>query len=273
MGDDNVATIGGIELAAVNTATAHLLGFFKEDPEGWFCQVEGKFIIAGIISSKTKASYVMASLDMAMDRLVRHISYDGEDPYAEVKAVLIESCKKDRRQRISELLAAPILGAETPHLAARIEGLLKDVTATDIGWEVFLRALPEWASRAICVHAADKSLCELAKEVGVLFVRDGSSIAEPQQGIFAAVAPSPQTSSAASPPVVNAASRPPPRGGVRPHSSGARSPRFVTLPAPRQRQGGRDMELHSICQFHKQFGRDARNCISPCLMGNSGGWR
>lgn len=282
------------EGVAINAAAARLPLFkdYEHDPEAWFRQADAKFAIALITESKTKAAYVSSVLNATHDALMAHISLGDADPYAKMKAALTVACGMDKRQKMDDLLAGQVLGAETPlHFLARITRLTADLTAADYQREFFLHGLPSRVS-LLLRQTPTTPLRELAEGAKVHFSREGvavpadapssyvcASSSSSTRHCISAIAdlpPPPPPAAFADQVIVCVAHRPPPRGGARPKYFGARGGRLSqpqSQPSPqpqRTRQGGGDVDNFGLCRFHRQYGYNARSCIPPCFAGNSG---
>lgn len=265
--------------ASVNAAAAKLSLFFNTDPVRWFRHADIKFAIANITSSRTKACYTSSCLYEATDLLVADVPLDGEDPYGDYRRILVEARGTTKRDRIDDLMASPMIGAEGPmDFAARIRSFLKDVTTDDIGKDVFMRgvAMPVSTLLRKSADAAGTMLEDLAREAMIYYAQGGVAIPVEARAAAAynVASSSPQPPPPPPSPAVNAANRFPPRGGARPRQNYLRPPHFqnptpAAPPAQRKRQGGGDAERFSLCSFHARFGPNAHSCMPPCLMGNA----
>lgn len=117
--------------------------FWPEDPELWFAQVEGQFVISNITNDATKFYYVTAQLDHRYAVEVKDIikSPPATGKYEKLKYNLIKRLSASHEKKIKQLLMHEELGDRKPSQFLRhLQDLAGPESPTD-----FLITL--WSSR------------------------------------------------------------------------------------------------------------------------------
>ena len=240
----------------VQRVTAKLPAFWVGKPEKWFNHIEAQFIISNITTSMTKAAYVVAALDENTSDLIDNIALDGDDPYAEIKTALTRACAKTVRERVTDLLAVPSMGAERPsRYATRLLQLASDIEAKDFLREIFLRGLPSNIRETLINDTSE--LTELAMKADSFFTTSGATInAVDASDNFEQINAASQRNN-----------RPPARRNERQNQNqGFRPPQSQGGGDRQPVSSSRDNQSFTLCRYHQKWGHDAQRCTPPCLM-------
>ena len=240
----------GSTSAVAAVPTVNLPAFTPNDAAPWFKRVEALFRIKGISNSNRKADYVIGALPPeTFTRISDWLDDHGSDliAYDDIKRAIIQECQmspEEKSQRLLELMKTP-LGDQRPSDAFReIHALTKIMK--DNGETEFLnlsRVL--WMTRLppeMRVHITDfasrptTDLLRLADSV-----RGTSRLAQPST-----VAQVHQQNDDSDDDLALAAQR------RRPSSH------------PSNQRPVSDASRKPWCSYHRQFGRNARNCRAPC---------
>ena len=227
---------------AAHSVAVQLPTFNRLAPSSWFILADANFHLPGITKSDTKFWYVVSKLDQeTLQKLSSFLAMQrGEDPYAEVRAVLCKTYEPKLEQKIDALLAANDIGDERPaEYVLELRRLLSTATTDDILKRIFVRSLPKHIINAISANMDDSldGLVDAAEKAWTLAASLGTSVS--------AVAP--QTSSAS--------------GGRGFHQRGGQH-------RGGQQRGGRTGRQESkavvLCPFHLKWGESARKCLHTC---------
>jgi len=90
--------------------------FWNDEPELWFAQLEGQFILSGITQDSTKYSYVLSQLDSRQIKEVKDIITQAPeaDKYGTIKRALIQRISISQEQRTRQLLELEEIGDRKP---------------------------------------------------------------------------------------------------------------------------------------------------------------
>ena len=253
MPDETLAPdASGVTIAA--TPNLQLPVFTPTDAAPWFQRVEALFRLRNVTASSKKADFVVGALPPEIFSMIsRWLNARGEDPvlYEDLKTEVILQCEptpEERSQKIMELLRMP-LGDQRPSAALRelrtLSNVLRpDGTTADLDLVkvLWMLRLPQDIRTMITNFAerADNDLMKLADSL-----RGTSRLSAPTT---AAVAHEPESADENDDFAMAAQQR-------RPRSSNQRS-----VP---------DASRRTLCYFHRRFGRDARNCRSPCFYSKN----
>ena len=144
--------------------------FNRLAPSSWFHLADANFHLHGITKSDTKFWYVVSKLD---PKILRKLSAflakpRGDDPYANIRAILCRTYEPKLEQKLGALLVASDLGDECPaEYAFELHRFLSNATVEDILKRILIRSLPKHLVNAISgnmnssfdglVEAADKA--------------------------------------------------------------------------------------------------------------------
>lgn len=141
--DSNKTNAGegsGSEVAKVAVRTPP---FWPEEPELWFAQMEGQFLLSGITADTTKFYYVISQLEHQHILEVKDIvnAPPTENKFAKLKSELIKRLSASRQKKHRELLVSEEMGDRKPSQFFRH---LKTLAGSDVS-EDFLKTI--WSSR------------------------------------------------------------------------------------------------------------------------------
>lgn len=101
---------------AVSRVAVKVPPFWPHDPELWFAQLEGQFLVNGITSDNTKYGYVIGSLEARYAAEVKDVIINppGVGKYAKVKTELIARLSMSQEVKIRQLLEKEEVGDRKP---------------------------------------------------------------------------------------------------------------------------------------------------------------
>ena len=240
-------------MAVAASVSLKLPPFWPNDPALWFAQVEAQFATRSITVEKTKFDYVIASLQPDVATEVRDLilTPPADNPFATLKAALVDRTAASEQRRLQQLLTEEELGDRKPsQLLRRMFQLLGDKAArTDQSFvrELFLQRLPVHVRMVLASTPATitvDELASLADKIMEVAVPSVSAIS-PSQDLATASDLSDLRSEIAQLKQLVSQSR------RRPSHSRARTP----TPSP---------PSQDLCWYHQKFGQAARKCKSPC---------
>ena len=236
------------------TPNLQLTAFTPTDAAPWFQRVEALFRLRNVTASSKKADFVVGALPPDIFAMIsRWLATRGSEAilYEELKTEVILQCEptpEEKSQKILELLRMP-LGDQRPSAALRELRTLSSVlrsdgtsTELDLVRVLWMLRLPQ-DIRTMITNFADRTDSDLMKLADSL--RGTSRLSAPTA---AAVAHEPESADEDDNFAMAAQQR-------RPRSSNQR-------PVP-------DVSRKTLCYYHKRFGRDAKNCRSPCFYSKN----
>lgn len=247
--------------------------FWPEEPEVWFAQIEGQFILSGITNDITKFYFVIAQLDKQYAAEVKDIivSPPATNKYDRLKSELIKRLTSSRERKIKQLLMHEELGDRKPSQFLRhLQSLAGETVSMDL-----MRTI--WASR---LPANLQTIVALQKDSSLEAVADLADhvqdIAPPSVAQVSKTAA--ETSDAALKAIndrltqlarqvesltFNQRRQPRSHNG---NYKGAYRNRSRSNSRPRNPPAG-----HPHCFYHYRFGDKARKCIPPCSYNSGNG--
>ena len=217
---------------AMVAAAFKLPEFYRHRPEVWFSFAESQFLLQNIVDDGRKFAYVVSSLHPDVAELITDtiMPPPEEDKYKTIKARLLKEFTLTAAERAAKLLDLPGLGDQRPsQLLTRMLALLpadEQAKPSIVIKELFLRQLPAEVRQHL-LDKYDLDLRALALEADMFFSTAGARI----NAVRAPAATAGRTQ------------QPPPRSRA---------------PPPRQ------LSHMDFCYFHRNFGKRARRCQSPC---------
>ena len=246
--------------ATASHISVKLNTFSTSEPRAWFRRTEGRFRIANISVSTTKADYVMQALPDDVFHAITPWLDDQPDSltYEDLKQQLLFRYSKsvtDRAQQILRLAHQP-LGDQSARQAwdeivslSRLNeidpatGKLKEI---DLRREIFLQRLPD-TIRAALPEAEDASIIDLVEKADKLLVAGRASRCRRHQPIHE-VQNEEMNIAAAYPGRL-------PRQASR-QQRGQQPPHDVKLSS---------LTSSGLCGYHHKFQHNARKCAPGCV--------
>ena len=254
LGNVNNATPADASAAVATAAVSvKLPEFWKNDPSMWFAQAEAQFALAGIVRDDTKYYHIISRIDQS---IICHVSDLIQNPpaqqkYDAVKTRLISRFELSSQAKLERLLNACDLGDMRPtHLLARMQELGAGLNINDDVMKVlFLQRMPEKMRPILSIsdgtlsklaEMADKMVETSAPQVAATTSKDNdlSSLYQQIANLTAKVR--------------------------RLKTTGARS----RSSSRARRERNRDTEESGVCWYHRKYGRNARQCRTPCVFAD-----
>lgn len=239
--------------------------FWRDNPELWFCQIEGQFELAGITADSTKYYHVISVLDPKYATEVEDIikSPPAAAKYATLKRELIARSSASRSEQLKRLMTLEELGDRKPSQFLRhIRNLAGDGYPDEFVRSVWSSRLPTLLQSLIAMQDDTTSLDKLAGMADKAY--EASSLMSTPHVSAAS------TSSMLCPVVdelnqkiealatkLDAMSTPARRREFR--------PRTWSRPGERGRSRSRSRAgAGRYCWYHYMFADKAAKCIPPC---------
>ncbi|XP_011875653.1 PREDICTED: uncharacterized protein LOC105566342 [Vollenhovia emeryi] len=140
--------------------------FLIKDPVIWFIQIESTFEAARITDQKTKAHYVIMSLDAEAIACCRDLiaEPDANEPYSKLKERIIDRFSASAESQLRQLIKGQVLTSGKPsHILSRLRNLNPDKRCDDAVLKtIFFEYLPPYV-RGILATSESTNLDKLAK--------------------------------------------------------------------------------------------------------------
>lgn len=229
--------------------------FWSINPAMWFSQVEAQFAIAGISNDLTRYNTVVGAMDSSVLSHVSDILLGPEHQrsYKAVKERLIQQFADSEQQRLRKLLQdLPLDGKKPTALLREMRTLAGGTVSDELLQSLWTQRLPTQAKAILSAH--DGNLDQLAKLADkIVEVSEGSSI------------------NAVCVPSESAVERLERRmDDLARQFSSLSTNRRARSSSRSHRSRSRSKSKYSECYYHRKFGKDARNCRSPCTQKQSG---
>ncbi|KAJ0178021.1 hypothetical protein K1T71_006894 [Dendrolimus kikuchii] len=250
--------------------------FNSADPELWFAQLEGQFILSSITTDNTKFYYVLSQLEPQHTAEVRDIIVlpPATGRYEKLKAELIRRLSASQERKIKQLLTHAELGDRKPSQFLRHLQYLAGANAPgDFIRTIWTSRLPTNLQTIVASHGNMdlEELAQLADQINDI-VPVNSQVTCASTGLNLATGTS--TSISTGSPVeilsrqMETITQRLEAMEVRMRStarSRSRGPRRYSRSRSRQRPGD-----HPYCWYHYRFKERARKCTQPCSFQKSG---
>ncbi|XP_022825715.1 uncharacterized protein LOC111355852 [Spodoptera litura] len=248
--------------------------FNADDPQLWFAQLEGQFVLSNITTDNTKFYYVLAQLESQHSAEVRDLIVNPPTTgkYEKLKNELIKRLSASQERKIKQLLMHEELGDRKPTQFLRHLHQLAGPTVPGD----FIRSI--WSSRlpanlqTIVAMQANSSLEEVAELVDrindiVPVTTQVAATGMPVTGQVAGSQPKTEQGSAieALTQTVSELTRKVETMSMQLNqkSSRSRSRSRYSFNQFRQRSRSRSQN-NQYCFYHNRFGDKARRCTHPC---------
>lgn len=241
--------------------------FNPDDPELWFAQLEGQFVLSNISADATKFYYVLAQLEPQHASEIRDlvVTPPATNKYETVKAELIRRLSASQERKIKQLLMHEEMGDRKPTQFLRHLQLLAGVNVpSDFIRTIWASRLPTHLQTCIAAQEAKMTLEDLAELADRVNDVVPATIQATSQ-VATTSTPAASTNSAidALTQKVEELTRKLETMSTelnrrsRSRSNGRRKP------WSRSRSRFRSSN-NSYCFYHDRFGERARRCIQPC---------
>lgn len=260
-----------ILLGETNRVGVRTPPFNPSDPELWFAQLEGQFILSNITADATKFYFVLAQLEPQHSAEVRDLVVNppNTNKYETLKTELKRRLSASEERKIKQLLMHEEIGDRKPTQFLRhLQHLAGDNVPKEFIRTIWASRLPTHLQTCIAAQQAKmtlEDLAELADRVNDV-VPATMSLTSPASSQVASTS---TTTTAADNPIehltrtvaelsrrletmsteLHRRSRPHSRG--RSHSN-SRS------------RSNSHAKNHPYCWYHYRFGERARKCTQPC---------
>lgn len=237
----------------INKIALKIPPFWSDEPDLWFAQLEGQFVLAGITQDSTKYAYVLAHLETKQAKEVKDIvtKPPAINRYENLKKALIQRLSVPQEQQIQQVIEQEEIGDRRPsqflrHLQALANGAIPE-TLLRIIW---MGRLPSQLQAILATRAAD-SLDEVAEQADRVYeaINRTTTVASVQpattsQTMEQQIQELTEQVASLNKKLVQKKSQKS-YGQSRNHS-----------------QEKKDEE--GICYFHRRFKEKARKCTQPC---------
>lgn len=149
----------------VHKVSVRIPPFWPEEPEIWFAQLEGQFVISGITSDSTKFNYVIGQLDNKYAREVKDLILNppATEKYATLKNELIKRLTTSNDKKILQMLRHEELGDRKPSQFLRhLKGLYTGEFPKDLLKTMWVSRLPVGIQTVLAGQPASATLDHLA---------------------------------------------------------------------------------------------------------------
>lgn len=246
--------------------------FWPEEPELWFSQIEGQFVISNITADTTKFYYVTSHLDPQYSKEVKDIITNppATNKYDKLKEELIKRLSASRERKIQQLLMHEELGNRKPSQFLRhLQSLAGTTVPDDFIRSIWCSRLPGnlqtlIASQPTSTLEASADLADrvhdiVAPSIHVAATSSTASVPGSMQSMALEIA---ELKAAVKNLTMQLKNQP--RSRDRPNRSN-----------DRQRKRSRSRSQSSYrrfpnCWYHNRHGANATQCVKPCDFEKSG---
>lgn len=251
--------------------------FWPEEPEVWFAQIEGQFILSNINSDSTKFYYVIGQLEPQYASEVKDIivSPPAHNKYEKLKAELIKRLTSSKERKIKQLLMHEELGDRKPSQFLRhLQSLAGKSVSTDLMRTIWASRLPSNLQTIVALQKDNPletvaDLVDHVQDIAPLTVAQVASTPTDLSGTsLNSITKRLEelTRQVESLTLLQQRKSRPRHGNYNNrHSNRSRSNSKARYPA----------DGHPHCFYHFRFGHKARKCVAPCSfkVGNGKGSR
>lgn len=239
--------------------------FWPEEPEIWFAQVEGQFVISGITSDSTKFNYVIGQLENRYSREVKDIIINPppDKKYEKLKTELIKRLTTTNEKKLKQLLMHEELGDRKPSQFLRhLTGLAGTGVPSDFLKTIWVNRLPHHIQTVLAGQpstATLDSLADLADRVNDITSSTSSVAATSTQYVPGSIV-SELTQEIAE-------LRKQVRNLTIKSNANPRRARSRSRKSGNNRSHSRSQSSYKkfpICWYHFKYGEKAHTCSRPC---------
>ncbi|XP_076385792.1 uncharacterized protein LOC143264107 [Megachile rotundata] len=249
--------------ASVAAVSVKVPPFWVEEPEMWFAQLEGQFLVTGITVDATKFAYVVGNLEGRYAREVADIIKNPPivDKYDTLKRQLVARLSQSEDKKLRQLLEREELGDRTPsqflrHLKSLAgeavpEKLLKSIWSGRLPQSVqTILATQEKAPLEDATILADKvyELAPQGPQSNMAAVEKPSGISAIERKVEELTKMVEQLTTRS-------------RGPWRKRWRGSSRDRSASGNRVRHQN---DKKRYDDCWYHYKWGKNAHKCVPPC---------
>ncbi|CAH2108907.1 unnamed protein product [Euphydryas editha] len=249
--------------------------FNADDPQLWFAQLEGQFILSNITADSTKFYYVLSQLEPQHSAQVRDLIVNppSTGKYEKLKAELIKRLSDSQERKIKQLLLHEELGDRKPTQFLRhLQQLAGPTVPEDFIRSIWCNRLPANLQTIVAMQTSStlEEVAELVDRINdiVPVTAQVAATGTPVHGQVASsqsVAKQQNSAVEALTQTVAELSRKLEAMSIQLHrrSSRYRSRRRYNQYRNRSQSRIRD---NQYCYYHNRFGDNARRCTQPCAF-------
>lgn len=260
-----------VQLGETNRVGVRTPAFNPSDPELWFAQIEGQFILSNITADATKFYYVLAQLEPQHSAEIRDLVVNppSTNKYETLKTELIRRLSASEERKIKQLLMHEEIGDRKPTPFLRH---LQHLAGENVPKE-FIRTI--WASRLpthlqTCIAAQQtkmtlEDLAELADRVNDVVPATMALTSPAPSQVASTSTPGTAADSAIEQLTRTVAelSRRLETMSTELHKRSHSRSRSRSNYNRRSRSNSRSKD-HPYCWYHYRYGERARKCTQPC---------
>ncbi|XP_032677687.1 uncharacterized protein LOC116847131 [Odontomachus brunneus] len=234
----------------INKVAVRAPPFWENEPELWFAQLEGQFLLAGVTQDATKYAHVLSQIDTRYAREVKDVITDppATDKYLAIKTALIRRLSASQEHRIRQLLEHEEMGDRKPFQFLRnLRTLAGNAVPEQLLRTLWLGRLPTTIQAILATRVQDRleDVAEQADRIQEVTVRSVNEVKTAPDD------PSPMAHQ------------------IRQLTNqvAAMARRLEQTPHPRNRNRSKSREKKKrdhLCFYHGKFGQHARKCTQPC---------
>ncbi|XP_032690051.1 uncharacterized protein LOC116853207 [Odontomachus brunneus] len=234
----------------INKVAVRAPPFWENEPELWFAQLEGQFLLAGITQDATKYAHVLSQIDTRYAREVKDVITDppATDKYLAIKTALIRRLSASQEHRIRQLLEHEEMGdRKLSQFLRNLRTLAGNAVPEQLLRTLWLGRLPTTMQAILATRTEDRleDVAEQADRIQEVTVRAVNEVKTAPDD------PSPMAHQ------------------IRQLTDqvAAMARRLEQTPRPRKRHRSMSRERKKtdpLCFYHRKFGQQARKCTQPC---------
>lgn len=266
--DANATVLLDDEEATVNRIAIRIPPFWPDEPELWFAQLEGQFVLSNITDDNVKFAQVLSRIEPKQAREVKDITHpSAQQKYEAIKKTLIQRLSISQEQRIRQLLEHEELGDRKPSQFLRhLSTLAETIVPDDLLRTLWLGRLPTQMQAILTTRIQDR-LEDVAEQADRIH-EVGS------RALVLATSTQPQATSSAWETQTEALRQQVAALTTQMTSLAKNMKRERTRSRSRGRQRDRSRSRterkkprqEGVCFYHRRFGSKAKKCTKPCTF-------
>ncbi|XP_011171157.1 uncharacterized protein LOC105203924 [Solenopsis invicta] len=132
--------------------------FWADEPELWFAQLEGQFMLGGITQDSTKYAYVLSHIETKHAKEIKDLitKPPAENKYENLKKALIQRLSISQEQQIRQLLEHEEVGDRRPSQFLRhLQALANSAIPDQLLRTLWMGRLPSQLQAILATRTAD----------------------------------------------------------------------------------------------------------------------